>query len=871
MRTTHRLFITFLASALLVLAGCNSDNTESEAAEHVERSQVYAEQGQYRSAMIELRNAIQKDPANVEHVVQLADILLIVGGARQASDALEAWAEAEPNAVALTLATAYMQQGKHISAREALDGFSPDTNQERATQATLLADSERLLGNHDQAMAGYRQALDQSPNHAPAITGMARSQMDRGQYNDALSTLDTWLREFGNEPNVLYLKGLVHYQLNELDSAVTALTDANTSVPQSDMFLPERRQILGLLSRTLTEQGDLTQAMVYNNILSENTDTELSQTAEAAMDALRSGDLDTARATLEELIQRNPDSQLAALLLGAVTLQQGDLTEGAPLLTDNIDAEVTPVPFIRMAAMAQIDQGKRNEALATLERALLARPTDADLLAMHGVLALADPQKASEGVVSLTKALQIDENRSRLRLALAQYHLDQGQPEQALGQLRAAYERTPADWPVTDFYLSTLLRQELNGEARQLRDDLADRFAEDPNATMMVAMTDFRTGDRGQAIQRLQSVAPEAGNYAMAQMALGRMQAAEGRTEAAITAYLNAAEANPASINALQDAGRLYARTSTPTEVAQWLDTIAQNRPELADNAGALSAQIRLQQGELDAAEAQLAALTANNPYVTRVNADLMATRARNAAQQQNWAQARSHVAEAISLQPNNVDWQLLLVRIAASEGQTSEATSLLDDLEADFGRQTNISLTRALVLRASGDTEGAYRYLQQQWQATADARLLPDAIALAGQVAPQDGIGLATAWTEQQPQNPVAWLTLGDWTLNQGNEADAEPHYRQVLQLQPSNILALNNLAWVLRDRNTGEATELARQAAELAPENPAILDTYGWVLHRSGNHQQALEMLDRALALDPGNPDIEAHRAQVQTALQQ
>lgn len=870
MRTLNRLFITAVASTALVLAGCNSDNPESQAAEHIERSQVYADQGQYRSAMIELRNAMQKDPANVEPAIRLAEILIVVGGAREASNGLEGWASTEPNAVAIPLATAYMQQGKHISAREALEGFTPGTDLERAQQATLLADSERMLGNHDQAIQGYQQALGHSPEHARAVSGLARSYMDQGRYNDALSLIDNWTREFGDDPNVLYLKGLVHYQINELESAVAALTDANTSVRQSDMFLPERRQILGLLSRTLTEQGDLTQAMVYNNILSENTDTELTQSAEAAMDALRAGDLNTARATLEDLIQRNPDSQLAALLLGAVSLQQGDTTEGASLLADNIDAEVTPVPFIRMSAMAQIDQGKRTEALATLERALLARPTDADLLAMHGVLALSDPQKANEGVVSLTKALQIDESRSRLRLALAQYHLERGQPEQALGQLRSAFEKNPGDWPVTDFYLSTLLQQEQTGEARELRDTLAQNFAEDPYANILVAMTDFRAGSRTQAIERLERIDQEAPNYGMSQMALGRMQASEGRTDQAITAYMNAAVDNPDSINALQEAARLYASQHSVEEVASWLRTITDERPLIADNAGALIAQIALQQGRLDEAESELSRLNATNPFVTRVKADLLANRARNSAQQQNWSQARVQVAEAISLRPNNLDLQLLLVRIVAAEGQTSEARALLNEMESEFGQEASITVAHAFVIRIEQDTEAAYQYLKDAWEQTNNVDLLPDTIALARQVAPMEVGALGTAWTRLQPENPQGWLVRGDWELNRGNDTAAVSHYREVLQRQPNNIVAMNNLAWLLRDTDTTEALELSRRAAEQAPDSAAILDTYGWVLHGAGQHQQALEVLSRALELDPGNADIEAHLAQVRAAVQ-
>lgn len=870
MRTLNRLFVIAFASSMLVLAGCNSSNAENEAAQHIERSQVYAEQGQYRSAMIELRNAIQKDPGNVEPVVRLADILLSVGGARQASDSLESWIESEPNAIALTLATAYMQQGKHISAREALDGFSPTTDEERARRASLLADSERLLGNHDQAVAGYRQAIDHSPGYAGAVTGLARSYMDRGQYNDALNTLDNWLREFGNDPNVLYLKGLVHYQLNELENAVAALTDGNTSIRQSDMFLPERRQILGLLSRTLTEQGDLTQAMVYNNILSENTDTELSQTAEAAMDALRSGDLDTARATLEDLIQRNPDSQLAALLLGAVTMQQDGSAEGAALLTDNIDAEVTPVPFIRMAAMAQIDQGKRNEALATLERALLARPGDADLLSMHGILALSDPQHASEGVISLTKALQVDETRSRLRLALAQHFIGQNQLEQGLGYLRTAFERTPTDWSVTDYYLSTLLRHNYDAEAAELKSALETRFQDEPYANVLVALTDYHLGNHRAAMERLQRVESQSEGWSLPIITLAQMQSNQGDRTSAIETYLRAAEADTSEVVGLQMATRLYSAQRSPEDIISWLNEISTQRPVLSGASQVMKAQINIQLGRFDEARTLLEAVEIEDDnFQTLVYSQLLVAEAQVSASQQLWSTAKSKAAEAITLRPRELNYRLLLVRILAAEREFAESRGLLDDLESDFGSSGPLHLTRALVLRSEQGERVAYEYLKSTWDVEPNPQLAPELIRLARLVAADEADAISSQWVQLQPQNVTAWQIRGDLLLSRGDESAAAESYRRVLDIAPQNIIALNNLAWTLRDTNPSEAVVVAERAVDLAPENPSIMDTYGWVLHKAGRNQEALSVLQQALNLDPGNADIQSHIRTVESSL--
>lgn len=870
MLTLSRLLVTAIASTALVLAGCNSNNPESQAAEHIERSQVYADQGQYRSAIIELRNAIQKDPESIKSVLQLAEVMLTVGAARQASDMLEGWLSKEPDLVALTLAEAYMQQGKHVSAREALQGFSPGTDQERAQLVSLRADSYRLMGDHRQAISGYQQALNLRPDHVASVTGMARSYMEQGHLNDALSVLGDWIELNGDEPGVLYTKGLVHYQLNELDNAASALTDANSNIPQSDMFLPERRLILSLLTRTLTEQGDITQARIYNNVLVENTDTTVTESADSAISALRVGDLDSARSIIEQLLQTSPDSELGQLLLGAIAVEEGNLEEGASLLLQNLDAEVTPTPFIRLATMAQLNRGERTEALATLERALLARPTSPELLAMHGILSLADPATAEEGIVSLNKAIQIDDGRPRLRLALAQYYLGQGDTEQALGHLRAAFSRTPQDWPVTDFYLSLVLSEELESELNEIRRVLENQFPDEPYSNLLLSLIDYRQGDSDSAIRRLHRLRSEAPAFLTGQLALGRMLEAQGDMDAAIDVYLSAAETDAGSSIAVQQAVRVFARGRDFNSVLNWLDETIEKRPALANSLGAIAAQGQAQQGNLSDAKARISRLDPQYPQVRVVRSNILASEAQQSASEQNWEQVDLLLEEAIGLNPENIQLFLLKVRIEANRNGLDSALTMLDNVAADFGEPRNLVLLRSGLLRSQSGVEAGYRYLKSQFEQSSDYGLMPDMLAMARQADLAEAQVLAADWTTAQPENPLAWQTRADIALTQGNESRASSHYREVLSIQPGNVLALNNLAWTLRDVDPEQAVALAQRANELAPDNAAILDTYGWVLHLAGQHQLALDTLNKALELDPGNPEIEEHLARVQAAQQ-
>ena len=873
MNTALRLLAISAASSMILLAaGCSSsDDTSSEAAGHITRAETYADQGQYRSAMLEVRNAVQKDPGNVEHVILLAGIYNEIGAGEQATDLLTPWLKDQRQQVALPLAQGYILQNKHLSAREALEGFTPQTDAEERQFQLLLAESKRLAGNTDEAISDLRTLQQSAPDDPEVTAALAKALLTAGENNAAINELTRWTSEHGDNAEILYLNGLAHYRLGEVDETTEILTKATSSVPTSDIFLPVRQQILTLLSRSLTEQGRITEAQVYNKVLAENTNSETRERAESAIEAINNGDLDTARTTLEELLQQNPDNERVAMMLGALNLQEGRAEDARSLLVENIDAETTPTPLLRAATIAQIDTGKREDALNTLSRAIEARPNDAELLALHGLLALSLPDRADEGVTSLSKALELDRSRSRLRLALARHYMAEGQAEQALAQMRAAFTETPTDWSVTQYYLAMLLRTDREKEAREVTESLLNGFADEPRAVTLAAMTEHRLGDTDSAQARLEQQVSERPDDLLALVALGTIYQDRDMNGKAVDTFLGAARAQPANVRLLQAAGQIYSRDHDPDAVADWLNRIAEDSEAMAPSAYTLAAQIRIQQGRLDEARQTLDRIpeAEQTDQSRTIRGQLLVAEAEQAAGQEDWPTARAKAAQAASLRPDNLAFALIPVRVSAAEGNVQEARTSLDELESTFGEQSAIDLARARLITATGSEKAAFDYLQQRWQDTANAELLPPLVGLAKQHSPDSLDQLTEAWVEARPDSAAAQLTRAEYLMTNGDEQAAVASYEIALGLRPDNPIAMNNLAWLLRERDQDRALVLARNARDLAPESPAILDTYGWLLHLSGNHQQAKAVMEEALALAPENQEIKDHLDSINQAL--
>ena len=56
----------------------------------------------------------------------------------------------------------------------------------------------------------------------------------------------------------------------------------------------------------------------------------------------------------------------------------------------------------------------------------------------------------------------------------------------------------------------------------------------------------------------------------------------------------------------------------------------------------------------------------------------------------------------------------------------------------------------------------------------------------------------------------------------------------RGVVEIEPDNIVTLNNLAWALNELGDPKAIEYAERASNLAPYAPSVMDTQGWILVR-------------------------------------
>jgi tetratricopeptide (TPR) repeat protein len=161
-------------------------------------------------------------------------------------------------------------------------------------------------------------------------------------------------------------------------------------------------------------------------------------------------------------------------------------------------------------------------------------------------------------------------------------------------------------------------------------------------------------------------------------------------------------------------------------------------------------------------------------------------------------------------------------------------------------------------------DVIAQLRARAEKTRAADDAILLGDLIA----VSPTDSLELKSLEPffsdvlQSHPEDLRLQFTLANMYLSRGNTEEASRLYRSILQKNPANSAALNNLANILLEDPTSvsEALSCIEKALFQEPGNALMLDTKGTILLKMDKPQEAIQVLEAASTISK-DPRIGLH----------
>jgi len=87
------------------------------------------------------------------------------------------------------------------------------------------------------------------------------------------------------------------------------------------------------------------------------------------------------------------------------------------------------------------------------------------------------------------------------------------------------------------------------------------------------------------------------------------------------------------------------------------------------------------------------------------------------------------------------------------------------------------------------------------------------------------------------------------------GRSAESAELYQQLLEIEPRNLIAINNLAWIMSEDKAQyqQALDLAQKGLELNPNYIDLIETRGVVYYRLGELNKAVQDLTKCVELYP------------------
>ncbi len=834
------------------LAACDSQTTEQKVDSFLESAATKLDAGERRAAIIELKNALQLKPENVQARKRLGEVYLTVGKGKSAAKEFQKAREhgAQSPRLMVNLARAHVMAGEPDKVLDLVEPATSDTVFADANRRTLYGLRARALwdtGESEKARALARRILNDGES-APARVVMATALAGANDFEAALAHAEAALDTRPKDPELLWLKARILISDDRRAAAEPVLETARKQPWRPilvDMALAELALQQGDTERAWSVVAGLEKqfgddprvqyfaalrALVQDNNeeareIAEGLAGQYSNFARAAYIAgvanLRLENHELARSYLERYLNRFPQNDRARVMLAQAWRGLGDDKQARAVLDDAeslgsqarrrqlaaadvtgdlgaLDGESIDTPEGRRQQVREIIghmQRKEFDAAMTKAKELAEAVPDSPAPGQIQAAVSWNRGNRDAAVAQLEALVETFPDNAGVKLNLARMHRALGQTDQALSVLTPAMAAHPKN-PGLKVEAARNHAQKNNGEkVRGLLQAALDADPKAVDARAYLARFHLLQGRPDKAVEIAQAAPDEqaTSNAALLEV-IGRASQAQGAFERALDAFENLTEAAPKAAVGYLRAGETL---------------LAMNRP--ADAVGYLE-------------------------------------KARERAESPKQA-------------------EIYLARALLQSGKGERAGQLLSELEKTYPEESDVAMLRGNhALSYAEDAEAAVAAFAKALELDPTEPRLFDLVRVHARSGQRDAaIERLQAWRESHEASAAVLSALAELHLASDHYANAAKLYRELADRDPDNAAYRNNLAWTLAQQgNLEPALAHAEKAVELAPENAGVLDTLGLIHLRQGNAAEARKHLAKAAKAAPNAAEIQLNYAE-------
>lgn len=862
-----------MAFALLVtiISGCGGggEKGKTNIQTHLERSESYQQNHQYRAAMIEARNAIQLEPENPMGHIRVAAIYTELGQSKSAIMQLQMVKDVSSLKYNTALVNAYISRGKFASAWLILQQNKNLFSKIPEETALLTAQVQLGLGKLDIAARLYAEISAKTPENTNALYGQARISARKNDIARTEMLIDKILSIDATNGEALMMKARIALNGGKVDVAEEILNELLASLPTSDLMTPLMSTAYTSLARILTSQGRTNEALVYSKIMAKNFPKAqgISADMNSAISAYKGKDFQKAETILLGVLEKAPGHEAAGSLLGAIKFLQGNAEEANLYFNKYMDAEVADSSTIGAYALTQLKLNKPQNVIQLLE-AEIETSTNTNTLALFGIASLSAGNN-KQALQVLNKAIGLEPDNIQIMLLLANYFNLVTPREQlkALEYLQQSYKLSPAD----PYIQTSLITQYINLDQRENADKLIAQIENDygDSVDSMVIVSTYHdlVGNNSKALDKINKALDIDATNITALQTRGAMLLRSRNYEAAVANYHSMIQSRPDLLIGYKGLLKSYQLLQNQLQGIVEIEKYTRSSEHLAPFEILLNFYADLRQLEnasqiLNLAEQKFA----GDSKLENLNSRLALATGLVAFENNTYNEARVAAMNGLQLKPENIQLQELLIKIELATKNYKEARKLIDQLRLN-NKNLATSLMGDLAV-AENDLDAALTEFTSLWkqrpneaiaQRIHQIYLLQDDKKAAAEFFIQ--------WNKLYPNSGNALLVQSNQAIKEARFDDAIDALQKIMSRQQGNVsyIVLNNLAWAYQQtKQYAPALKYAEQAYKKQPTLASVADTYGWVLHLSGNSTKAREVLTQALEKSPENESIKGHLEQ-------
>ncbi|SHG75054.1 XrtA/PEP-CTERM system TPR-repeat protein PrsT [Massilia sp. CF038] len=867
----------------LLLAGCLGACSPRDPDSMVLAARHAQEQGEPRTAVIMLKGALQKDSTHRGARLLLGEVYLAQADPQAAEQELRRarGLGADAGKVMLLLGKALLMQGRYD---QVLSEIGPATAPAQRP-AILALRGNALLGQGkvDEARTQFSEALKLSPESAQSLLGLARIAVWEKQTARAHTLLVRALAAHPGEIDCLRYRADLLRAEGQTEQAL-ALQQAILARH------PHNAQALVDVANLHIDAGRIGPARSALASARKLTGDSVGLLYAEAMLDFRDNQRAAALEKVQRVLRAAPEHYPSLLLAGALQMTQGAHQEAAAHLQRFLQAYPGHPYASKLLVSIRLAANDPQAAWSLLEPLLGRYPDDLELLSLAGEASLRGG-RFDQAAQLFERAASLRPDSAAFRTGLAVSHLGHGDSERAIGELEHANQLARDKPAATGVLLAmSYLRAGQTDKALQVAQEMEQR-ADNPlvqnlKGGIFLARADARAARI--SFNKALALYPA---YLPALTNLERLDALEQRSADTRPRYLKALEKMPRDSALMEALARLALAQQRVPEALSWIERARAAQPDALPLA-LRAAQLYLQAGQPDKAfllAQQLQSLHPGNAAVlgmlgqsavaARRFAQAMEAYARLAAlspgsgrphvylaslhiAQKQDAAALAALDKALTIEPGLLEARITLVNLLLHQGKPAQALAVASALKkSQPGASAGDKLEGDVYSAQGRDKEalGAYQLAFSKQPSGAALIQISGALDRLGRAAEADA--LAERWFAQHPADVPTRLHVASRKLVGGNPGAAIPHLEAVLQVEPANLSALNDLAWCYQRVGNRQALAIAERAYARAPDSPVVLDTLGWIHLAQGNLARAAPLLKKANALAPHAPEILYH----------